>query len=114
MARVSDPRSFGLLVLGTLSGGAAILAAEASVAFALPLGLYAASPWLLLAAARSLIGGRRGKVLLATLVVIAIGTYSAVLMSDSSTAILGAVFVTIYQWMAIGCAFVMKQPRRSS
>jgi hypothetical protein len=102
-----------LLVLGTLSAGTAIVAAEASVFFALLLGLYAASPWLLLAVSRNLIGGRRGKVLLATLIVIAVGIYSTVLTSDSSTAILGAVFVTIYQWMAIGCAFVMKQPRHS-
>lgn len=98
----------GLLALGAVSAGIATWAVGGgSFLFVLPFALYAASPRLFLSRTSPLIEGRLGTVLLTLLLGMTVIIHLAVTTSDSSTAILGIFFLTVYQWLAILVAYIV-------
>jgi hypothetical protein len=98
-----------LLAFGSLSAALAVWAVEGGSALVvLPLALYAASPWWFISMKQSLTAGRMGAGLLLVFVAIAGLVHYSIATSDSSTEVLGIVFLPIYQWFAIVVALLLR------
>jgi len=92
------------LVLGTIAvvGTSYYLDEDISLVSFLLSSAYVFSPWGFLACdSKSLTDQRRGTAI-ATMVALTGAMWWSVLTSDSSTAALGILFLTAYQWAAIG------------